>query len=65
MNTVHLKPVVEVIHGYHTADETLERLDILFKQLNKNAIVVKDFQDLKTDIAMKNKLRTIWQIPGI
>lgn len=43
MNPVHLKPVVEVIRGYHTSDETLETLDILFKQLNKTAIVVKDF----------------------
>jgi len=43
MNPVHLKPVVEVIRGYHTSDETLETLDILFKQLNKSAIIVKDF----------------------
>lgn len=43
MNPVHLKPVVEVIRGYHTSDETLATLDILFKQLNKSAIIVKDF----------------------
>lgn len=58
MNTVHLKPVVEVIHGYHTADETLETLDILFKQLDKNAIVVKDFQDLITDIANEEQAQS-------
>ncbi len=43
MNPVHLKPTVEVIRGYHTTDETLDTLNSLFKQINKSAIVVKDF----------------------
>jgi 3-hydroxybutyryl-CoA dehydrogenase len=43
MNPVHLKPTVEVIRGYHTSDETMEKLDMLFKQLNKNSIVVNDY----------------------
>ena len=40
MNPVHLKPTVEVIRGYHTSDETLEKINQLFAQLNKQAIVV-------------------------
>jgi 3-hydroxybutyryl-CoA dehydrogenase len=43
MNPVYLKPTVEVIRGYHTSDETLEKLEILFKQLDKNSIVVNDY----------------------
>ena len=42
MNPVHLKPTVEVIRGFHTSDLTLEKLKVLFKQLNKNSIVVND-----------------------
>jgi 3-hydroxybutyryl-CoA dehydrogenase len=43
MNPVYLKPTVEVIRGVHTSDETMEKLDVLFKQLNKNSIIVNDF----------------------
>ena len=42
MNPVHLKPTVEVIRGFHTSDLTLEKLNVLFKQLGKNSIVVND-----------------------
>jgi len=42
MNPVHLKPTVEVIRGFHTSDETLEKLRVLFNQLNKNSILVND-----------------------
>ena len=42
MNPVHLKPTVEVIRGFHTSEETLNKLDVLFKQLNKNSILVND-----------------------
>ncbi|MEO8231774.1 MAG: 3-hydroxyacyl-CoA dehydrogenase NAD-binding domain-containing protein [Ignavibacteriota bacterium] len=42
MNPVHLKSTVEVIRGFHTSDETLEKLNVLFKQLNKNSIIVND-----------------------
>jgi 3-hydroxybutyryl-CoA dehydrogenase len=43
MNPVHLKPTVEVIKGYHTSDDTMDKLDFLFKQLNKNSIIVNDY----------------------
>ena len=42
MNPVHLKPTVEVIRGFYTSDETLEKLNMLFKQLAKNSILVND-----------------------
>jgi 3-hydroxybutyryl-CoA dehydrogenase len=42
MNPVHLKPTVEVIRGFHTAERTLESLMRLFSRLGKEAIVVED-----------------------
>lgn len=42
MNPVHMMPTVEVIRGYHTSDRTVEVLNQLFCQLNKEAIVVDD-----------------------
>ena len=42
MNPVHLKPTVEVIRGFHTSDDTVAKLNALFDQLNKQAIIVED-----------------------
>lgn len=42
MNPVPLKPVVEVIRGYHTSEETLARARQLLAQMGKEAIVVND-----------------------
>lgn len=42
MNPVHLKPTVEVIKGFHTADRTLQILLQLFARIGKQAIVVED-----------------------
>ena len=42
MNPVHLKPTVEVIRGVHTSDATLAVVRQLFRQLQKEAIVVGD-----------------------
>jgi 3-hydroxybutyryl-CoA dehydrogenase len=42
MNPVHLKPTVEVIRGFHTADCTVGTLLQLFARLDKEAIVVED-----------------------
>lgn len=43
MNPVFLKPVVEVIRGYHTSEETLQQLNGLLGQLGKESIVVNDY----------------------
>ena len=42
MNPAHLKPTVEVIRGFHTTDRTVELLQALFGQLQKQAIIVED-----------------------
>jgi 3-hydroxybutyryl-CoA dehydrogenase len=42
MNPVHLKSSVEVIRGHHTSDQTIEVVQQLFRQLNKQAIIVGD-----------------------
>lgn len=43
MNPVPLKEIVEVIKGYHTSDETIERAKGFLKSLNKKAVVVNDY----------------------
>ncbi len=42
MNPVPLKPVVEVIRGHHTSEETLEKAHALLSVMGKEGIVVKD-----------------------
>lgn len=42
MNPVPLKPVAEVVRGWHTSDDTVLAAKALLKSLNKNAIVVND-----------------------
>lgn len=42
MNPVPLKPMVEVIRGYHTSDETLAVAQGLLARMGKQSIVVKD-----------------------
>jgi 3-hydroxybutyryl-CoA dehydrogenase len=42
MNPVYAKPVIEVMRGFHTSDETVANSEALLKQLNKKAIVVND-----------------------
>lgn len=43
MNPSYLKPVIEVMRGFHTSDDCLEKTKALLTQLGKDAIVVKDF----------------------
>jgi len=42
MNPVPLKPTVEMIRGYHTSEETIERAKNLLAQMGKEGIVVND-----------------------
>ena len=42
MNPVPLKPVVEVIRGFHTSEKTLEESKTFLKQMKKRAVVVED-----------------------
>ena len=43
MNPVPLKSMVEVIRGYHTSEETEQRVISFLKSLKKNPIVIDDF----------------------
>jgi 3-hydroxybutyryl-CoA dehydrogenase len=42
MNPVPMKPVVEVIRGYHTSDQTIETAQQFLAQMGKEGIVVND-----------------------
>ncbi len=42
MNPVPMKPVVEVIRGYHTAEETIQTALNLLTQMGKEGVVVND-----------------------
>jgi 3-hydroxybutyryl-CoA dehydrogenase len=52
MNPVPLKPMVEVIRGYHTSDETIERAKGLVTQMGKECIVVNDSPGFVTNRVM-------------
>lgn len=43
MNPVPMKPMVETIRGYHTAEETEKMMVDFLKTLKKTAVVVNDF----------------------
>jgi len=44
MNPVQMK-TVEVIRGFHTSDETLEKTVLLLRSMDKDYVVVNDSQD--------------------
>lgn len=43
MNPVPMKPVIEVIRGYHTSDETITETKEILASINKEGILVNDF----------------------
>jgi 3-hydroxybutyryl-CoA dehydrogenase len=49
MNPVFAKPVIEVMRGYHTSGETVEKAEQLLAQLDKKAIVVNDYPGFVTN----------------
>jgi 3-hydroxybutyryl-CoA dehydrogenase len=52
MNPVPLKPMVEVIRGYHTSDATITRAKGLLAQMGKECIVVNDSPGFVTNRVM-------------
>lgn len=52
MNPVPLKPMVELIRGFHTSVETITAFGEILKQLNKKYIVVNDSPGFVTNRAM-------------
>lgn len=43
MNPSYLKPVIEVMRGYHTSEQCLDTVRSLLAQLDKEAVVVSDY----------------------
>lgn len=43
MNPVPIKPVIEVIRGYHTSDETVSSIKELLATMKKRCVVVNDY----------------------
>jgi len=52
MNPVPLKPVIEVIRGFHTSQETIELTANLFEAIGKDSIVVNDSPGFVTNRVM-------------
>jgi len=49
MNPVYAKPVIEVMRGHHTSDETVKHTEEFLAQLDKKAIVVNDYPGFVTN----------------
>lgn len=49
MNPVYAKPVLEVMRGFHTSDETVKVAEEFLAKLEKTAIVVNDFPGFVTN----------------
>ncbi len=52
MNPVPLKPMVEVIRGYHTSEATIERARQLLTQMGKDGVVINDSAGFVTNRVM-------------
>lgn len=52
MNPVPLKPMVEVIRGYHTSEETLNKTCSTLERLGKSSVIVNDSVGFVTNRAM-------------
>lgn len=63
MNPVPLKPVVEVIRGFHTSDRTLAAGKQFLKQMKKKAVVVKDMPGFVSNrVLMLTINEAIWLV---
>lgn len=63
MNPVPLKPVVEVIRGHHTSDDTLEKAKAFLKQMKKRAVVVNDLPGFVSNrVLMLTVNEAIWVV---
>lgn len=63
MNPVPLKPMVEVIRGVHTSDQTLGAARALLKQMGKKAVVVKDYPGFVSNrVLMPTINEAVWLV---
>jgi 3-hydroxybutyryl-CoA dehydrogenase len=49
INPVYAKPVIEVMRGFHTSDETIKQTREFLAQLDKKAILVNDYPGFVTN----------------
>ncbi|NEQ96382.1 MAG: NAD-binding protein [Cyanothece sp. SIO2G6] len=52
MNPVPIKPMVEIIRGYHTSEATIQSAETLLAQMGKDSIVVNDSPGFITNRVM-------------
>jgi 3-hydroxybutyryl-CoA dehydrogenase len=63
MNPVPLKPMVEVIRGYHTSDTTLATTGALLARMGKRFVVVKDMPGFVSNrVLMLTVNEAIWLV---
>jgi 3-hydroxybutyryl-CoA dehydrogenase len=63
MNPVPLKPVVEVIRGMHTSEESLAAARLFLKQMKKRAVVVQDLPGFVSNrVLMLTINEAIWLV---
>jgi 3-hydroxybutyryl-CoA dehydrogenase len=63
MNPVPLKPVVEVIRGMHTSEDTLAAARLFLKQMKKRAVVVQDLPGFVSNrVLMLTINEAIWLV---
>ncbi|MDY0241078.1 MAG: 3-hydroxyacyl-CoA dehydrogenase family protein [Rhodospirillaceae bacterium] len=63
MNPVPLKPVVEVIRGVHTRDDTLDQARVFLAQMRKRAVVVNDMPGFVSNrVLMPTINEAIWVV---
>jgi 3-hydroxybutyryl-CoA dehydrogenase len=63
LNPVPLKPLVEVIRGYHTSDDTLAAVTEFLASLEKTAVVVHDLPGFVTNrVLMLTINESIWVV---
>jgi 3-hydroxybutyryl-CoA dehydrogenase len=63
MNPVPLKPLVEVIRGYHTSDDTVDKTRSFLKNLDKKCVVVNDSPGFASNrVLMLTINESIWLV---
>jgi 3-hydroxybutyryl-CoA dehydrogenase len=63
MNPVPLSKLVEVVRGFHTTDETVEKTKSFIKNLNKTCVVVNDMPGFVTNrVLMLTIHECIWLV---
>ena len=63
LNPVPMKSLVEVVRGYHTSDETVEKTKNFLKSLDKKYIVVNDYPGFVTNrVLMLTINECIWLV---